>query len=137
MHAIGLPDLVQDPRFADPASRYENRSALIELLDVAFAGRTLAEWREALAGLSGAWGIVQTPGELCTDPAVTANGYLARTATMNGVPYVLPTNPVQFDEQAVTPPGAPEHGQHTEEVLLDAGLAWETIEKYKETGAIL
>lgn len=137
MHTIGLPDLVEDPRFADPASRYENRSALIELLDAAFAGRALAEWREALAGLSGAWGIVQTPGELCTDPAVTANGYVARTATMNGAPFVLPTNPVQFDEHAVTPPGAPEHGQHTEEVLLEAGLAWETIEKYKETGAIL
>lgn len=137
MQAIGLPELIADPRFAEPASRYENRVQLIEHLDDAFAQRTLAEWRGALAGLSGAWGIVQTPGELCVDPAVTANGYVAQTATMNGMPFALPTNPVQFDEQAVVPPGAPEHGQHTEEVLLDAGLAWETIEKYKESGAIL
>ena len=43
----------------------------------------------------------------------------------------LPTNPVQFDEQPVIPPGAPEHGQHTEEVLMDAGIDWETIEKLK------
>lgn len=137
MHAIGLPQLIDDPRFTDPASRFGNRVQLIELLDEAFAQRTLAEWRDALAGLSGAWGIVQTPGELCADPAVTANGYVAETTTMNGAPYVLPTNPVQFDEQAVVPHGAPEHGQHTEEVLLEAGLAWETIEKYKESGAIL
>ena len=41
---------------------------------------------------------------------------------MNGVPFALPTNPVQFDEQSVVPPGAPEHGQHTEEVLMDAGI---------------
>ena len=40
---------------------------LIALLDEAFALRTLAEWRETLAGLSGAWGVVQTPGELCED----------------------------------------------------------------------
>ena len=137
MHAIGLPELIDDPRFSAPAPRYENRSALIALLDQAFAERTLAEWRATLVGLSGAWGIVQTPGELCADPAVTANGYVAQTTTMNGVPYALPTNPVQFDEQAVVPPGAPEHGQHTEEVLMDAGIEWEAIERYKEAGAIL
>lgn len=137
MRAIGVPELIDDPRFADSASRYENRVALIALLDDAFAQRTLADWRSALAGLSGAWGIVQTPGELCQDPAVTANGYVAQTTTMNGAPFALPTNPVQFDEQAVIPPGAPEHGQHTEEVLMEAGIGWEAIEKLKESGAIL
>jgi crotonobetainyl-CoA:carnitine CoA-transferase CaiB-like acyl-CoA transferase len=137
MHAIGLPEVLDDPRFADPASRFENRSALIAMMDEAFAKRTLAEWREALAGLSGAWGVVQTPGEVCEDPAVTVNGYVARTTTMNGVPYTIPVNPVQFDEQHVVPDGAPEHGQHTEEVLLDAGLSWEAIERYKQMGAVL
>ena len=52
---------------------------------------------------------------------MTANGYIAHTTTMNGASYALPTNPVQFDEQPVVPPGAPEHGQHTEELLMDAG----------------
>ncbi|BBZ25647.1 CaiB/BaiF CoA transferase family protein [Mycolicibacter hiberniae] len=137
MRAVGLGELVDDPRFRDPASRYANRVELIALLDQAFAERTLAEWRDTLAVLSGAWGIVQTPGELYEDPAVTANGYVAQTTTMSGVGYALPTNPVQFDEQPVVPTGAPEHGQHTEEVLMDAGMTWETIEKYKESGAIL
>ena len=40
---------------------------LIALLDNAFAQCTLAEWRETLAPLTGAWGVVQTPGELCED----------------------------------------------------------------------
>ena len=137
MRAIGLPELIDDARFADPASRFANRTELISLMDDVFAQRTLAEWRAQLAGISGAWGVVQTPGELCHDPAVTANGYVARTTTMNGSPFSLPTNPVQFDEQAVVPPGAPEHGQHTEEVLMDAGLDWDTIMGYKEAGAIL
>ncbi|WP_286137284.1 CoA transferase [Mycobacterium sp. IS-3022] len=137
MRVIGLPELIDDPRFADPASRFENRVSLIASLDEAFAKRTLAEWRTTLATLSGAWGIVQTPAEVCEDPAVTANGYVAHTETVNGVPFALPTNPVQFDEHSVTPPGAPEHGQHTEEVLMDAGMDWHTIEKLKESGAIL
>jgi crotonobetainyl-CoA:carnitine CoA-transferase CaiB-like acyl-CoA transferase len=56
---------------------------------------------------------------------------------MSGAQYQLPVNPVQFDEQHVVPSGAPEHGQHTEEVLLDAGVAWDKIEKLKSLGAIL
>ena len=45
--------------------------------------------------------------------------------------------PVQFDE---TPPGpgrAPEHGQHTEEILLELGFDWDDIAKAKDGGAIL
>lgn len=137
MHAIGLAELIDDPRFADPASRFENRTALITLMDKAFAQRSLAEWRETLAGVSGAWGVVQTPGEVCEDPAVMANGYIAHTTTMNGVSYALPTNPVQFNEHPVVPPGAPEHGQHTEEILMEAGMDWDTIMNFKETGAVL
>ena len=68
MHAIGRPELIDDARFADPASRFENRVALIAMLDEAFAQRTLDEWRETLARLSGAWGLVQTPGELRRRP---------------------------------------------------------------------
>ncbi len=137
MHAIGLPEVLDDPRFTDPAARFEHRSVLIELMDDAFAKRTLAEWREILPGLSGAWGVVQTPGEVCEDPATVANGYIAHTATMNGDPYSVPMNPVQFNELQVVPPGAPEHGQHTEEILMDAGMDWDSIMHFKETGAVL
>jgi crotonobetainyl-CoA:carnitine CoA-transferase CaiB-like acyl-CoA transferase len=37
----------------------------------------------------------------------------------------------------VYPTGAPEHGQHTEEILLDAGVEWDKIAEYKDQGAIL
>ncbi|WP_319458264.1 CoA transferase [Mycobacterium sp. RTGN3] len=136
MNIIGRPDLIDDDRFAEAGPRFDNRVALIAILDEEFAARTLAEWRDVLGPLSGAWGILQTPGELRTDPAIVANGYIATAATMGGVSYELPVNPVQFNEFHVVPTGAPEHGQHTEEVLLDAGMDWDVIERYKETGAI-
>jgi crotonobetainyl-CoA:carnitine CoA-transferase CaiB-like acyl-CoA transferase len=56
---------------------------------------------------------------------------------MTGAPFAMPLNPVQFDEQHIVPPGAPEHGQHTEEILLDLGMEWDAIAAYKEQGAIL
>lgn len=134
---IGRPDLATDSRFADGHSRFLNRVELIQILDEVFAGRTVDEWRTALAPLSGAWTVVQDPSELSSDPAVVANGYIPTVTAMNGAPYALPANPVQFDEQQVIPTGAPEHGQHTEEILLEAGISWEALEQYKNDQAVL
>jgi crotonobetainyl-CoA:carnitine CoA-transferase CaiB-like acyl-CoA transferase len=137
MNLIGLGELVADKRFADGLSRFENREELVRLMDEAFAARTLAEWKQSLQPLSGAWDVVQEPAELSKDRAVVANGYIPTVTTMSGAPYELPVNPVQFDEQHVVPAGAPEHGQHTEEILLEAGIDWDRIEHYKQTGAVL
>jgi crotonobetainyl-CoA:carnitine CoA-transferase CaiB-like acyl-CoA transferase len=75
--------------------------------------------------------------ELVDDPMVTANGYLARVDRDDGKSYDLVANPVQMDETADQLRAAPEHGQHTEEILLELGLDWDAIIAYKETGAIL
>ena len=85
MRAIGLPELIDDPRFADPASRFENRVELIALMDDAFAQRTLAEWRETLAASPVRGASCRRRPRSVEDPAVTANGYVAHTTTMNGV----------------------------------------------------
>ena len=81
--------------------------------------------------------MLQKPSELRHDPAVVANGYIPDVNAMNGQPFILPTNPIQFDQQHVRPTGAPEHGQHTEEILLEAGIEWEKIEQYKRDGSVL
>jgi crotonobetainyl-CoA:carnitine CoA-transferase CaiB-like acyl-CoA transferase len=55
----------------------------------------------------------------------------------NGSTCQLVAAPVQFDEQVPRIGSAPEHGQHTEEVLLSLGLEWDDILSAKESGAIL
>jgi crotonobetainyl-CoA:carnitine CoA-transferase CaiB-like acyl-CoA transferase len=134
---IGRPELATDERYADPMNRFTNRAELIKTFDEEFASRTFEEWKEALKPLSGAWGPVQNAYELHDDPDVIANGYIPTVTSMSGAEFAMPVNPVQFDEVQVVPPGSPEHGQHTEEVLLDLGIAWEDIEAYKQQGAIL
>jgi crotonobetainyl-CoA:carnitine CoA-transferase CaiB-like acyl-CoA transferase len=134
---IGRADLITDNRFADGHSRFENRGELIDILDEEFASRTVDQWRDILKPLSGAWAVLQKPSELRNDPAVVSNGYIPTVHAMNGSPYILPTNPVQFDEHHPQPTGAPEHGQHTEEIMLDAGIDWDKIERYKQDGSVL
>ena len=137
MTVIGRADLITDKRFADGHSRFENRGELIDILDEEFASRTADQWRDILKPLSGAWAVLQKPSELRNDPAVVANGYIPTVNAMNGAPYILPTNPVQFDGHHVAPTGAPEHGQHTEEIMLEAGIDWDKIAQYKQDGSVL
>jgi crotonobetainyl-CoA:carnitine CoA-transferase CaiB-like acyl-CoA transferase len=137
MTVIGRSDLINDERFAEGHARFENRGELIDILDTEFAAKTVDQWREILAPLSGAWSVLQKPSELRYDPAVVANGYIPDVTATNGAPFILPTNPIQFNQVHVHPTGAPEHGQHTEEVLLDVGIEWDKIEQYKQEGAVL
>ena len=45
--------------------------------------------------------------------------------------------PIQFDEHPSQPTRAPEHGEHTEMVLLERGLTWDEIGSLKDAEAIL
>jgi len=134
---IGRPDLIEDPRFADGAARYANGKELVGIIDEVFASRSYEEWKQALATLEGVWAPVQLASELVDDPQVGANGYLARVQRDDGTAYDLVTNPVQMDETGDRLVPAPEHGQHTEEILLELGLGWDEIVAAKDAGSIL
>ncbi|MEJ7583684.1 MAG: CoA transferase [Acidimicrobiales bacterium] len=136
-HCLGRPELADDPRFVDSTARAEHAGECIAALDETFGAHPLAHWKDALADFSGVWTPFQTLDELYDDPQVIANGYLPTMETADGQPLQLVASPVQFDEEQVSVTRAPEHGEHTETVLLDAGFDWDRISALKEAGAIL
>lgn len=134
---LGLPDMATDERFADSTARAQHSEECITKLDEAFGSQPLSYWKKALDDFAGVWTPYQTLDELYEDPQVIANGYLPSMTASNGQEVQLVASPAQFDETAVGVSRAPEHGEHTETVLLDAGYTWEQIAAMKESGAIL
>jgi crotonobetainyl-CoA:carnitine CoA-transferase CaiB-like acyl-CoA transferase len=134
---LDRPELGQDPRFHNSAARFENRRECIALLREIFETRTFDEWCARFATLKGVWGPIKTPLEVHNDPQVHANGYLEPIDTANGGVLRIPANPVQFDETAPKVHRAPEHGEHTEEILQELGLSYDEILECKAAGAVL
>lgn len=133
---VDRADLRDDPRFADHAARDANRVECVAALDALFASRSYEEWIELLHQIDAPWAPVQAVEELLTDPQVIANDYIGEVAVEGGPSYRLPAVPVQFDELPPDLRPAPEHGEHTEALLLELGHDWEAIIALKDAGVI-
>ncbi len=133
---VGRNDLAEDPRFIDIAARRTNAAACVGELDAVFAEHTLEEWKEILAPLDAPWSPMQSIEEVADDPQVLANSYIGEVVTDDGGSYRLPSVPVQFDGHPPDLRRAPEHGEHTEAVLVELGYDWDRIGELADGGVI-
>jgi crotonobetainyl-CoA:carnitine CoA-transferase CaiB-like acyl-CoA transferase len=133
---VGRAELADDARFADLAARRQNAAACVAELDAIFAERTLDEWKTVLAELDAPWSPIQKVEELVDDPQVLANSYYGDVTTDDGSTYRLPSVPVQFDGRPPPLRRAPEHGEHTESVLIELGYDWDGIGELADAGVI-
>ena len=134
---VGRADLAADSRFADMAARRANNAEFIAVLDEVFSQRSFSEWKELLAGLDAPWAPVQAVAEVVDDPQVVANDYIGEVTLDDGTAYRLPAVPVQLDGRPAPLRRAPEHGEHTEAVLLELGYDWDRLSELKDAGVIL
>ena len=64
------------------------------------------------------------------------DGGLRALASEKLVTEIKPFAPVQFDGKPGDLTPAPEHGAHTELVLLEMGFSWDDIAGLKEAGVV-
>ena len=118
-------------------TRRVNSAALIAILDAEFASRTLGR-------VEGVCSPGSTPRghrfRRCTSSSTTRRSsptaMSARSRIEGGPTYRLPAVPVQFDERPPPLRRAPEHGEHTEAILLELGYGWERIDALKSAKII-
>jgi crotonobetainyl-CoA:carnitine CoA-transferase CaiB-like acyl-CoA transferase len=137
--AIDREDLLNDPRFESHELRLENGPALVAILDDAFATAPAAEWVTRLQGQGQICDLVRTHAEVASDPQVWANDYIVKIDHDIAGPIETVGIPVHLSRTpGAVRSGAPQLGQHTEEVLIEVGgYTWEELSRLKDEGAII
>jgi crotonobetainyl-CoA:carnitine CoA-transferase CaiB-like acyl-CoA transferase len=99
------------------------------MVDDAFATMTLAEAGEMLTQGDLIWAPMARLDEVADDPQAKAAGCFVTTPDLFGGEFLAPATPVRFPGMEIEPRGpAPALGQHTREVLAEAGLPPELVE---------
>ena len=128
-------DLLKDPRFDGLAARTRNIDLLYSELAKCIALRSTADWLETCDRLDIPAAPMRRLADLEKDPHLAQTGFFTTLEDPAMGTLVMPAAPLRFDgaKAALTLP--PRLGQHTVEVLIQAGLPQPDIEKLLGAGA--
>jgi formyl-CoA transferase len=134
--AIGHPELLDDPRFADAQSIVENSAALTAVLDATFRSQPLAHWKEVFDQARITYGVIQTPQAVVEDPQLRANDMVVPLHGDDEVELTI-SSPINLRGTAKVPATrGPALGEHNDEVLLELGFTRDEIDEFRSEGVI-
>ena len=135
--AAGVPELIEDERFAPIIYTTEIRQELFRLLADGFKAKTTDEWAAILDRIEVRYAPVNDYEQAASDPLVTTNKYIVELEDFNGETRRVVGSPIKMSDTPTSPSAsAPELGQHTEEILLELGYSWEQIGEMRDLQAI-
>lgn len=136
LKVAGRPDLITDDRFASGKARRANARELAAELDAAFAALPMTEIARRLDEADLVWAPMQTPAEVDKDPQIAAAGGFVEVEDGEGGTFRSPASPARFPgADATVRPRAPRLGEHTRQVLAEAGYGEAEIEAMIAEGA--
>src|SRR5579863_1378192 len=135
--ATGLDELTDDPRYATNPARVSHRDTLVPAITKALAARGCVEWADLLNAAGVPAGPVNTVPAALDQPQVAARDMVVQVEhpvagplRMLGSPLKLSAQPVSFRR----PP--PTLGEHTDQVLAEAGYTAAEIAGLRDAGVI-
>jgi crotonobetainyl-CoA:carnitine CoA-transferase CaiB-like acyl-CoA transferase len=135
---LGRPELVLDPRFKDIASRLAHVDALYTIITELLAARTTSEWLDALAEADIPAMAVHSLDDLLADPHLKATRFFQLHDHPTEGRLQQCAIPIRF---GATPGDiarpAPRLGEHTVEVLSEAGFGDGEIARLAADGAVM
>ncbi len=137
--AIGAPELIERPEYADGQSRSKHRKALNAELSAITSTRRSAEWIEDLNEAGVPCGPIYRVDEMAEDEQVL-HLRIARPAAHPELGEIELVGQAMQLERTPQPPqmrsAAPALGEHSDEVLTSLGYDDETIAGLRERGVV-
>ena len=135
MTALGRPELATAPRYTPPIAALAVVRELRDIVDTAFARLTLEEAGELLTKADLIWAPQASLEEVFGDPQAWDAGCFVESVDSWGGAFLAPAAPIRFPGlDAPTPRAAPRIGQHTRQILAEAGYGPEAIEAMLAAG---
>ena len=136
-NAIGRPGLLERKEFEEEKKRAENRVALNAEINAALAGKSSAEWIDILNQAGVPCGPIYTMDQVFADPQVQHIKAAATVKHPKLGEFKVVNQAVGLSRTPATMATAtPEIGQHTDEVLAEAGFSAAEIAALHEAKAI-
>ena len=136
-HAIGHPELKDDPKFATNPDRVAHRAEMIDLLNGVFATNTVAHWVKVIDDAGVPVGPINKTSDVVADAQVKARDMFLPIDHPNVPDLRVPNSPIKLQGTPARlrrPP--PLLGQHNDEVLAELGYAAADIAVLKNAGVI-
>lgn len=134
---LGQAQWMDDPEFVTEKLRVRNRARLNRQIEAVFATGTVDHWVELLNEAGVPSGPVYTIPQMYEDPQVRHLQTSFRTASGQGAPINLMTQPVRLERTpSAIASAAPLLGEQTDELLREAGYGDTEIAALREKGVI-
>ena len=137
LNAIQRIDLQEDDRFKDNNSRMKNLEALAPILQEELLKKTSNEWIKIFDEKGLPCGPINSITEMHNDPHTLDRKMVIEVDNKKAGKSKAIGMPIKFsDTNANTEIGAPNFGQHTDEILVQFGYSANQIKDYKDKGIV-
>ena len=136
-NSIGRPDIIEDPRYATPESRWDNRETLNAIIEGWTRQKTKYEAMRILGDAGVPSGACQDTGEILEDPHLKEREMIIDIDYPPRGKYKTVGCPIKLSDSPAEIKRPPTLGEHTEDLLGKlCGVSPEDFTKLREKGAI-